>query len=242
MKRLFAAASLLALLLTMTACGAVEKAPDGGTLTPDTGISAGGQVTAPQPSAAENNEDGGTSSSDVLGALPGGTYTNKNARLTCRLDESWLFYNESQLLELNGVLTESGSGDVAALAEGGKAVYDMYAISTDGLMTMNVTYQSLGLLSGSSMTAQEYVELAAAKLPSDLSAGGFTEVEVEVTATDIAAEKSCPTLLVTAKLQDAPMYERMVCLQAGNYIYCVTLCSFTEDVTADMAALFHTVR
>lgn len=244
MKRLFAAAALLALLLTMTACGAVEEAPDGGTLTPDTGISAGGQVTVPQPSATENNEDGDGDASpgDVLGALPGGTYTNKNAHLTCRLDDSWLFYNDSQLLELNGVLTESGSGDVAALAESGKAVYDMYAISTDGLMTMNVTYQNLGLLSGSSMTAQEYVELAAAKLPADLGAGGFTEVEVEVTATDVAAEKSCPTLLVTAKLQDTPMYERMVCLQTGNYIYCVTLCSFTEDVTADMAALFHTVR
>ena len=36
-----------------------------------------------------------------------------------------------------------------------------------------------------------------------------------------------------------PMYERMVCIQSGDYIYCVTLCSFTEDVTADMAALFH---
>ena len=133
-----------------------------------------------------------------------------------------------------------GSGDIATLAESGKAVYDMYAISTDGLMTMNVTYQNLGLLSGSSMSAQEYVELAAAKVPGDLTAGGFTDVEVQVTATDIAGEKSCPTLLVTAKLGETPMYERMVCLQAGNYIYCVTLCSFTEDVTPTMAELFHT--
>ena len=201
------------------------------------------QETLRNPTLPQNQitpEETGDTPDDTLGALTGGTYTNKTARITCTLDDSWLFYNESQLLELNGVLTEGGSGDIATLAESGKAVYDMYAISTDGLMTMNVTYQNLGLLSGSSMSAQEYVELAAAKVPGDLTAGGFTDVEVQVTATDIAGEKSCPTLLVTAKLGETPMYERMVCLQAGNYIYCVTLCSFTEDVTPTMAGLFHT--
>ncbi len=233
------AAAMLTLLLTLTACGTAEPAPESGTVEPESAEYAAGEVTLPSPQASG---DGDAAAEDVLGALPGGTYTNQNAHLTCKLDESWLFYNETQLLELNGVLTEGGSSDIAALAESGKAVYDMYAISTDGLMTMNVTYQNLGLLSGGSMTAQEYVELAAAKLPSDLSAGGFTDAQVQISATDIAAEKSCPTLLVTAMLQDTPMYERLVCLRAGNYIYCVTLCSFTKDVTADMAALFHTVR
>lgn len=235
MRRIYMAAAVLTLLAVLTACGTATPAPDSGTVTPADGTSGGGQVVVTPPEDGEG--DGG---GDIQGALPGGTYSNHGVRLLCRLDDSWLFYNESQLLELNGVLTEGGSGDIATLAESGKAVYDMYAISTDGLMTMNVTYQNLGLLSGSSMSAQEYVELAAAKVPGDLTAGGFTDVEVQVTATDIAGEKSCPTLLVTAKLGETPMYERMVCLQAGNYIYCVTLCSFTEDVTPTMAELFHT--
>lgn len=235
MRRIYMAAAVLTLLAVLTACGTATPAPDSGTVTPAGSTSGGGQVVVTPPEDGEG--DGG---GDVQGALPGGTYSNHSVRLLCRLDDSWLFYNESQLLELNGVLTEGGSGDIATLAESGKAVYDMYAISTDGLMTMNVTYQNLGLLSGSSMSAQEYVELAAAKVPGDLTAGGFTDVEVQVTATDIAGEKSCPTLLVTAKLGETPMYERIVCLQAGNYIYCVTLCSFTEDVTPTMAELFHT--
>ncbi len=237
MKRFLAAALAVTLALTICACATPESAPDSGTVTPEASDYAGGTVTAVPPT-----QEDGASASEVLGALPGGTYTNRNAHIFCKLDDSWLFYNESQLMELNGMLSEGGSGDVAALAESGSAVYDMYAISADGLMTMNVTYQNLGLLSGSSMTAQEYVELAAAQLPADLTAGGFTDVEVQVSASDIAAESNCPTLLVTAKLQESEMYERMVCLQSGNYIYCVTLCSFTKDMTADMAALFHTVR
>lgn len=31
-------------------------------------------------------------------------------------------------------------------------------------------------------------------------------------------------------------------MPAGNYSFSVTLCSFTEDVTADMAALFTAVQ
>ena len=159
MKRIFAAAAALALVCILTACGTGSPAPEGGTTTPMDENKAAGTVTIPVP------EETGDTPDDAPGAQAGGTYTNKTARITCKLDDSWLFYNDSQLLELNGVLTEAGGGDVASLAESGKAVYDMYAASTDGLMTMNVTYQNLGLLSGASMTAQEYVEQAAATLP-----------------------------------------------------------------------------
>ena len=189
MKRIFAAAAALALVCILTACGTGSPAPEGGTTTPMDENKAAGTVTIPVP------EETGDTPDDTLGALTGGTYTNKTARITCTLDDSWLFYNERQLEELNGVLTEAGGGDVASLA--------------------------------------------AQTLPGDLAACGLTDVEVQITAQDLAAERDCPTLLVTAQLQDMPLYERMVCIQSGDYIYCVTLCSFTEDVTADMAALFH---
>lgn len=48
-------------------------------------------------------------------------------------------------------------------------------------------------------------------------------------------------IAITATVQDTPMYELLVCMKEGNYIYCVTLCSYTEDVTAQMAALFYTL-
>ena len=115
MKRIFAAAAL-ALVCILTACGTGSPAPEGGTTTPMDENKAAGTVTIPVP------EETGDTPDDTLGALTGGTYTNKTARITCTLDDSWLFYNERQLEELNGVLTEAGGGDVAALAESGKAV------------------------------------------------------------------------------------------------------------------------
>ena len=115
MKRIFAAAAALALVCILTACGTGSPAPEGGTTTPMDENKAAGTVTIPVP------EETGDTPDDTLGALTGGTYTNKTARITCTLDDSWLFYNERQLEELNGVLTEAGGGDVASLAESGKA-------------------------------------------------------------------------------------------------------------------------
>ena len=240
MRRIYMAAAVLTLLAVLTACGTAVPAPDSGTVTPAGGTSGGGQVVVTPPEDGEGDGSTANGGGDVQGALPGGTYSNHSVRLLCRLDDSWLFYNESQLLELNGVLTEGGSGDIATLAESGKAVYDMYAISTDGLMTMNVVFQNMGLLFGTTMSAQDYVELSAEQLPDAMGTYGFEDVTASVTTAEFAGAE-CPAIAITATVQDTPMYELLVCMKEGNYIYCVTLCSYTEDVTAQMAALFYTL-
>ena len=227
MKKCILAATVLALLLTASACGTSAPAPESGTLTPSGENRAAGEVTI-TPAPQEN--DG------AAGALAGGSYRNGTAHLRCTLDESWLLYNEAQLSELNGVVAESGAG---ALAENGNAVYDMYAVSTDGLMTINVVFQNLGLLSGATVSAQEYVELAAEKLTETLTGYGYKNVEVQVSAADFAGQKSCPAITVVIDRDGTPLYEQIMCLKAENYIYCVTLCSLTEDVTEQMAALFY---
>ena len=116
----------------------------------------------------------------------------------------------------------------------------MYASSTDGLMTMNVVFQNMGLLFGTTMSAQDYVELSAEQLPDAMGTYGFEDVTASVTTAEFAGAE-CPAIAITATVQDTPMYELLVCMKEGNYIYCVTLCSYTEDVTAQMAALFYTL-
>ena len=71
-----------------------------------------------------------------------------------------------------------------------------------------------------------------------MSTYGFENVTAAVTTTEFAGA-DCPAVALTATVQDTPMYELVICLKQGNYIYCVTLCSYTEDVTAQMAALFY---
>ena len=231
MKKITAMLLTLLMLLTMAACGQKEPEQTGGTVepgaTPDQSVT--GQVDAA--------EQGGET--PELGAVNGGTYTNTFAGIGCTLDETWVFYTEEQIAEINGFLTDGTSDeDMKKLMEENQSVQDMYATSTDGLMTMNVVFQNMGLLFGTTMSAQEYAELSAQQLPDAMSTYGFENVTAAVTTAEFAGAER-PAVTLTATVQDTPMYELVICLKQGNYIYCVTLCSYTEDVTAQMAELFY---
>lgn len=231
MKKLAAMLMALMMLLTMAACGQQAPEQTGGTV--ESGAQSDdavtGQVDTPVP-----DED-----TPEMGSVSGGTYTNEFAGFGCALDETWVFYTEEQIAEINGFLTEGTSDeDMKKLMEENQSVQDMYATSTDGLMTMNVVFQNMGLLFGTTMSAHEYAELSAQQLPDAMSTYGFENVAAAVTTTEFAGA-DCPAVALTATVQDTPMYELVICLKQGNYIYCVTLCSYTEDVTAQMAALFY---
>ena len=228
MKKLFAMLMALTILMTMAACGQQTTDDAGGTVDPGAVADqdTSGQVDMPA-------DDAGT---PELGSVNGGTYTNEFAGIGCRLDEGWVFNTAEQM----AALKRSTDEEMRQLMEENQSVYDMYASSTDGLMTMNVVFQNMGLLFGTTMSAQDYVELSAEQLPDAMGTYGFEDVTASVTTAEFAGAE-CPAIAITATVQDTPMYELLVCMKEGNYIYCVTLCSYTEDVTAQMAALFYTL-
>ena len=205
MKKLAALALALLMTLSLAACGSQKDDQAGGAVTP-------GVTDDAVPD---------------MGTVSGGTYTNRFAGISCTLDDSWYFYTDEQIDELNGFVRESTS-----------SVQDMYAASTDGLMTINVVFTNMGLLGGSTVTPQDVAELSVEQVPAALESYGFTDVTAQLTTVDFAGQKNVPAVAVSAMNGDIATYELLVCLKAGNYSFSVTLCSFTEDVTADMAALF----
>lgn len=110
-----------------------------------------------------------------------------------------------------------------------------------GAVTPGVTGDAvpdMGTVSGSTVTPQDVAELSVEQVPAALESYGFTDVTAQLTTVDFAGQKNVPAVAVSAMNGDIATYELLVCLKAGNYSFSVTLCSFTEDVTADMAALF----
>ena len=99
-----AAAMLMAIwMLALTACGQQPPEQTGGSVepgtTPDQSVT--GQVDASQPDEEELE----------MGSVNGGTYTNAFAGIGCTLDETWVFYTEAQIAELNGFLTDGTSDE-----------------------------------------------------------------------------------------------------------------------------------
>ena len=207
-KKLAALALALLMTLSLAACGSQKDDQAGGAVTPG--------VT-------------GDAVPD-MGTVSGGTYTNRFAGISCTLDDSWYFYTDEQIDELNGFVRESTSDEELKTR--------LESSSTDGLMTINVVFTNMGLLGGSTVTPQDVAELSVEQVPAALESYGFTDVTAQLTTVDFAGQKNVPAVAVSAMNGDIATYELLVCLKAGNYSFSVTLCSFTEDVTADMAALF----
>ena len=180
------------LALMLTACGQQAPEQTGGSVKPGAAQdqSVTGQVDASQPDEEELE----------MGSVNGGTYTNAFAGIGCALDETWVFYTKEQIAELNGFLTDGTSDeDMKKLMENSQSVQDMYASSTDGLMTINVVFQNMGLLLGTTMSAQEYAELHVTQIPDAMAAYGFEDVAASVTTAELAGEQR-PAIALTATI------------------------------------------
>ena len=137
MKRYISLLLAAVMALTMTACGGgsgTDTEDIGGTVQP--GVTENTGTGTVQPGTDDEAQDG-----FEPGSVSGGMYANEFAGIGCKLDDSWVFYTQEQMAELNGVLTEgTDSEDVKAMLADSPSIFDMYAVSTDGLMTMNVVF------------------------------------------------------------------------------------------------------
>ena len=139
--------------------------------------------------------------------------------------------------ELSGVVAES-SEEMQKAMEDGKSTYDMFASAMEGLVTINVVYEDLGALYGKLLDEAGYLEIAVPKLEDALTSMGLSNVKVEQTPVQFAGLVR-EGAVISGEMDGVPMYETLVCIKQEGYMCCVTMCSWTEDITADLTELFY---
>ena len=194
--------------------------------------------------------DGGDSQSGFQrGTIENGIYTNTFVGIGCQLSDDWTYYTDEQLAELSGVVAES-SEEMQKAMEDGKSTYDMFASAMEGLVTINVVYEDLGVDDTLPTNAQDqeeamrildeagYLEIAVPKLEDALASMGLSNVKVEQTPVQFAGLVR-EGAVISGEMDGVPMYETLVCIKQEGYMCCVTMCSWTEDITADLVELFY---
>lgn len=232
MKKHLAIAAAALMLLWLTACG-----PS------DTNVS--GSV-APPASSAQTHSSAATSASsavqkadDVLGSTQSGVYSNAYWGIGCELNEYWTVASQQELLEILGMAAEMTTDeDLAEMLQESGYMYDLYTYAEEGLVTLSITIEDLGLLYGTALDEEDYVQAAVTQLAPALESSGYTNVQVEATTHTFAGASHCGTI-IQSEFEGVPCYERQVCLKAGHYIMTVTAVSFYEDITADLLAMFY---
>ncbi|MBQ8974608.1 MAG: hypothetical protein IJ072_02655, partial [Oscillospiraceae bacterium] len=159
MKKLVIAMTLV-LALLLTACGSASEKS--------------GTVTATD----ENLE---------IGQVVGGKYENKFFGIGCDLDENWTFYTEDQLAELSGFVSESLDNNTAkSKLDSGSTVFDMYAYADEGLESVNIVMENLGVLYGNILDENAYVTASMDQLSKALEGQGYENVSCESTTVNFA--------------------------------------------------------
>lgn len=193
--------------------------------------------TEPSAEAGETAPASSQQGEGRFGVLSGNTYSNSFFGIGWTLDDSWTYYNQTQLLELSGIAADSVQDEeLEELLEESSTVFDMYAYKNDGTASINVVIERIDAAQSMLYTESAYVDLSAEQLQESMKSMGMANVEVETGLEAVAGQKHVG-LFLQGEYNDVGFYERLVCIKSGVYIASVTVASYGEDTTRELLAL-----
>lgn len=182
--------------------------------------------------------------SEKIGTINGSVYENSYFGYGCSFNDSWTFYNDEELAELVGITADSMENDVMAeYLKNSGSTYDMYAYADDGIVTVNVTIENLGVLYGAALDESSYAELALDNAIDALnSIDGVEVVESNIQDMEFAGGTHTSIKFLssyTVEGVDVNLYQLLICVKSGNYMSVITFTTFFEDITETLAAEFY---
>lgn len=233
MKKLVAVMMVLALVLSLCACGSGSAVA--GSISPaeETGGVSGTVTQTPEPTPEPTQEP----EEDIEpGNQVGGRYENKFLGIGCELDENWTYATQEELAAMIGQTAELFT-EYAEQIKNADMFYDMMAVADDGLVSINVVFENLGMLYGSMLSEEQYLDITGENLEEQFLSAGFENIEWERISIDFAGAEHAGFHL-SCTVQDVPYYCTQVCMKVGHYMAGISFCSFIEDVGEDLMANF----
>lgn len=182
---------------------------------------------------------GGEKEAEVkTGTVNGYTYENTFLGIGCKLDENWTYSTQEELAQMIGQTAEIFDDDYAEKLKDADMFYDMAAVAAEGLVSINIVIQNIGLIYGMAMSEDKYLEVAEEQMAEQLGNAGMENVQTErITADFAGAERG--GLHITCTISGVPYYCTQMCIKQGKYIASISMSSFSEDLGSDMMDYFY---
>lgn len=169
-----------------------------------------------------------------------GVYTSDFAGLTATLDQTWQVLTQEEIAQIAGLTsTLVTDEDLKKALSSGETIYDLYAMTATSA-TVNITVGDLGLIYGKLLDMKTLAQSVLDQLVSAFTSMGFENMAAEIATIPFAGAQET-AVVVSGQLQGVDMYEVLVCKKVGNYVYTITACTYGEDGTADILALFQSL-
>lgn len=267
MKRILALSLILALLVSVTACGSSEPTEATTEPTTETTTAAPTETTTAAPTETteapteptteaptetttaaptettetptEGEDTPELSVEGVLGTQDGYRYENSSLGISCDLDENWYIFSEAELAALVGLTADAINDEaISNLLENSGAAYLFYAQQLDPSSTKSINIVLENTgLMGMLLTEDSYIDLSMTNLKAALEASGITELVIEKAKVQFAGEEHS-SISITGKIGDQAIYEQVIPLVFKDRVACITIATFGTDARADVIATF----
>lgn len=174
------------------------------------------------------------------GTVNGYKYENSFLGIGCELDESWTYSSKEELAQIVGLTAEMFDDDYAEKLKQQDMFYDMMAVTEEGLVSINVVIQNVGLLYGVAMSEDKYLDAAEETLVQELGSAGMDNVKTTRITKDFAGAEHTG-LRISSTIQGVPYYCTQMCFKQGKYIATISLCSFSEDLGEELMSYFYAI-
>lgn len=167
------------------------------------------------------------------------TYENSFIGIGCKLDAGWDVFSAEQIAELNGLLASQTDDEaIAKQLESSGTAMPFYAQKEEGLVTLNITLEDLGLLYGSLLDEKQYAEKSIDQVKPALESMGMSNVTTEIGSITFAGSDHV-SISISGSLQGISFYETLVCVKTEKHMALITAGSYMTDTTKDILALFY---
>ncbi|MBQ3527231.1 MAG: hypothetical protein IJA52_01555 [Clostridia bacterium] len=239
MKRIIAIILAALMLVSFASCKASNGTGDDTTINEETKAEAGKDNNKNDVETTEKEEE--KAPEFALGTYSEGAYENKYLGLGCKLSGDWSFYSEEQIKNLNNVTADVAGEDYQKLMEEASVVTDMYAIHSNGLDSINVNFEKIGLVNALTYDAKKTFEASSDMLKSAFANMGYENISSEITKVEFVG-KEYTALRTTATISGIDMYQVIVADVRGAHVFNITFTTFYEDSTDKLLETFYKMK
>ena len=266
MRKVWTCLVIIAILVSLCACSAAQRPSGTVTVNEQSGSdSPHGTVTEnskPEETAKQSKNEAALSAGDAgtdaeefgdaefdLGTTSGSTYENRFLGIGCTLDENWTFVSEEELMASHAEMADRTDNETLKEVLSSTGILkDMYAIADNGLLTIGVSLENMGVLYGLTMDEDTYVDQNLTMYADQINQLGiFSDFSAEKSTVMLAGQertaiRSHGLRMVEGMDEGFEFYMVQAAIKAGNYMAIITLGSYLEDVTDTLASYFYALN
>lgn len=189
---------------------------------------------------AEVVEEEETGADFELGTTDGLVYENAFIGLGCTLPSEWTFYSDEEIMELNNYTADVMGEDYEELMQSAQIVYDMYAVDTTGMNSINISLEKIDNRMLASVDVADIYAQNAAMFVEMYSSMGYSNVVAEPTTFEIGGEQF-DGIEISAEISGYVLYQKSFGVKCNGYLASIAITAYDNDITGDIVSSFYLV-